>query len=361
MQGGTLVKHLIIALILSAAAISAQQPKVTNTQFNTEPAGAGLSATVTRFQRSSQPLWIGYEVPALPRTHLSSCSDSTGSSQAEDGCCGEYQLEDTRDRVSNSDQNLQANSNMYVLLRLDHGTIIKVRPATPGCRLNAGGIPFTWLTGVQPNDSVAFLSRLAAQSIDNQSTQDKHVTEGALVTLSTHATPAATDALASLASTSTNPRLREKAAFWLGAQRGHEGYLALQQLVSKEQDTKLREKLAFDLSINSDPAAVDEILKMAKSDSDSRVRGQALFWLAQKAGKKATAALKDAIDNDPDTAVKKKAVFALSQLPKDEGIPQLVHVADTNTNPTIRKGAIFWLGQSNDPRALQYLEAVLKR
>ena len=250
--------------------------------------------------------------------------------------------------MTNTDQTPQPNSNMYVLLRLDHGAIIKVRSAAPGCRLNAGGVPFTWLTGVQPNDSVAFLSKLAAQSIDNQDTQEKHVTEGALVVLSTHATPTATDALASLASTSTSPRLREKAAFWLGAQRGHEGYLALQQLVSKEQDAKLREKLAFDLSINSDPAAVDEILKMAKFDADSHVRGQALFWLAQKAGKKATAALKGCNRNDPELQVKKKAVFALSQLPKDEGIPQLVHVADTNTNPTIRKEAIFWLGQSKE-------------
>jgi HEAT repeat protein len=59
--------------------------------------------------------------------------------------------------------------------------------------------------------------------------------------------------------------------------------------------------------------------------------------------------------------VKKKAVFALSQLPQDEGIPQLMHVADSNSNPAIRKEAIFWLGQSKDPRALEYLEAILKR
>lgn len=249
-------------------------------------------------------------------------------------------------------------SSMYVLLRLDHGAITKIRPANAGCRLNAGGISFTWLTGVQPNESVAFLGKLAAQPGDNQI---KRITEDALVTLAMHATPAATETLTSLA-TPTNPaHLREKAAFWLGAKRGHDGYLALQQLVTKEQDTKLREKLAFDLSINSDPAAVDEILKMAKSDSDPQVRGQAIFWLAQKAGKKASAAITAAIENDPDTAVKKKAVFALSQLPKDEGVPQLMHVADTNSNPVVRKEAIFWLGQSNDPRALQYLEAVLKR
>jgi HEAT repeats len=355
------VKHnLIIALVLSASAIaiSAQQPKVINTRFNTEPAGAGLSATVTRFQRSNQQLWIGYEVPALPRTHFSSCSDFAGASQAQDGCCGEYQLEDTRDGMNTSPGQNPSPVNMYVLLRLDHGDLIKIRLANAGCQLNAGGVPFTWVTGVQPNDSVTFLGKLASQSDDNQA---KRVTEDALAALAMHNTSAATDMLASLATPSNSPRLREKAAFWMGAQRGHEGYLALQKLVAKEQDAKLREKLAFDFSINSDPAATDEILRMAKSDSDARVRSQALFWLAQKAGKKATAALKDAIDNDPDTDVKKKAVFALSQLPKDEGIPQLMHVADTNKNPAVRKEAIFWLGQSDDPRALQYLEAVLKR
>jgi HEAT repeats len=356
------MKHLIIALVLSASAIaiSGQQPKVVNTQFNTEPVTSGLSATVTRFQRSSQPLWIGYEVPSLPRTNFSSCPDSSGASQAEDGCCGEYRLEDTRDGMTTSDQK-PSPANMYVLLRLDHGAITKVRPANAGCRLNAGGIPFIWLTGVQPDDSVAFLAKLATQPEDNEDNQDKRLTEDALVTLAMHATLSATDALTSLAAPTNSPRLREKAAFWLGAKRGHEGYLALQQLVTKEQDPKLREKLAFDLSINSDPAAVDEIIKMAKSDADPGVRGQAIFWLAQKAGKKASAAITAAIENDPELQVKKKAVFALSQLPKDEGVPQLIHVADTNSNPAIRKEAIFWIGQSKDPRALEYLEAVLKR
>jgi HEAT repeat protein len=67
--------------------------------------------------------------------------------------------------------------------------------------------------------------------------------------------------------------LREKAAFWLGAQRGHEGLLALRELVRSEQDG----------------------------------------------------------------------------------------IADTNSNFAIRKEAIFWLGQTNDPRALAYMEQVLQR
>jgi HEAT repeat protein len=76
---------------------------------------------------------------------------------------------------------------------------------------------------------------------------------------------------------------------------------------------------------------------------------------------RATGALTDAIQNDPEADVKKKAVFALSQLPKDESVPHLIHVADTNSNLTVRKEAFFWLGQSQDLRALAYLEQVLKR
>jgi hypothetical protein len=354
---------LTLMLILSASAVGAQQPKVVNTQFNTEPAGSDLSATVARLQRPAQPLWLGYEVPALPRTNFSSCSDFEGASQFEEACCGEYQLESprpgfvARDGLSASDQK-PTPALMYVLLRLDQGAIIKVRPANAGCRLNAGGIPFTWLTGVQPDDSVAFLAKLGARPDDSQGMR---VSEGALMTLAMHASPTATSALASLADPSNPPRLREKSAFWLGAQRGHEGFQVLQQLVAKEQDPKFREKLAFDLSIGSDPAAIDELLKMAHSDASPQVRGQAIFWLAQKAGKKANASITAAIENDPDVQVKKKAVFALSQLPQDEGVPQLMHVADSNSNPAIRKEAIFWLGQSKDPRALEYLEGILKR
>ena len=78
-------------------------------------------------------------------------------------------------------------------------------------------------------------------------------------------------------------------------------------------------------------------------------------------GKKAGASITAAIENDPDMQVKKKAVFALSQLPQDESTPQLMRVADSNSNPAFRKEAIFWLGQSKDPRALEYLETILKR
>jgi HEAT repeat protein len=348
---------LVLALAASALMTAAQEPRVTNTQFRSGPVSLGLSATVDRFRHSNGALWLGYAVQALPRTHLSACSSWTGSSEVEAGCCNELQLEDTADNLNTTQQPDLPAPMVSVLLRLDHSEIVRVRMAPAGCVLNGGGVPFEWLTGVQPEDSAQYLGKLAQDAAAVRG----HLVEQSLAALSMHATPKATEILTSLAGDANSTYLREKAAFWLGAQRGHDGMMALRQLVASEQDAKLREKLAFDLSINSDPAAVDELIRMAKSDDDSRVRGQALFWLAHKAGKKAVGALNASIENDPNFEVKKKAVFALSQLPKEESVPQLVHVAETNSNFAIRKEAIFWLGQSNDPRALAYIEEVLKR
>jgi len=281
----------------------------------------------------------------------------------EAGCCNELRLEDTPDNLNTSDNAGAPAPTVYVLLRLDQGEVRKVRMARAGCTLDAGGVAFEWLTEVQADESIAFLGKLAASAAALRDTGDHRgrLADESLVALSMHAAPKATDVLASLATPGNSNYLREKAAFWLGAQRGHEGLVALRQILQSEQDSKVRQKLVFDFSINSDPAATDDLIQLAKSDADSGVRGQALFWLAQKAGKKAVGALNTAIENDPNFEVKKKAVFALSQLPREESVPQLVHVADTNANFAIRKEAIFWLGQTNDPRAIAYIEQVLKR
>jgi hypothetical protein len=337
---------------VSMLAMAQQPPKVFNAQFHTEPAGAGLSATVDRFQHASGPLWLGYEVAAVPQSHFSVCSGD-GDGSMDDGCCGVYRLENRDSNFRTSDASGPAETSVDVLVRIDQGAVDKVRFVGAGCRLDGGGLPFTWLTDVQPGDSVAWLSSLI--TADNR----KH-TDQALAAIAVHATEKATTALTRFASSANPLWLREKAAFWLGAERGHDGLIALEKLAT-DPDPEFRAKLAFDLSVSHEPESTDDLIRLAKSDSDTRVREEAIFWVAQKAGKKAVAALQDAVDNDPEIAVKKKAVFALSQLPKNEAVPDLLHVAQTNPDPAIRKEAIFWLGQTHDPRALAYFEQILER
>lgn len=346
-------RDLFIAATLSVSmlAMAQQQPKVINAQFHTESAGAGLSATVNTLQHSNGPLWLGYEVAAVPGSHFSMCSDYNDSS-ADNGCCGVYRLEDSNNTFHSSDHDQATPASIAVLVRVDGGAVDKVRFIGTGCQLDAGGLPFTWLTDVKADDSVAWLSSLV--TADN-----KRHTDQAIAAVAMHATAKATSALESF-SASTNPLwLREKAAFWLGAGRGHDGFLALKKL-ENDPDPEFRKKLSFDVSVSHDPAAVDDLIGMAKSDKDIGVREQAIFWVGQKASKKAIALLKDTVENDPEVGVKKKAVFALSQLPKDEAVPELLHVAQTNPNPAVRKDAMFWLGQTHDPRALAYFEQILE-
>jgi HEAT repeat protein len=352
-----MTQKLSLAVLLCASVIAAiaQQPQVTNTRFASESVGKSLFAAVDRFQHSGESRWIGYELPALPQTHFTSCSNW---SKSGDRCCGEYLLERDNNNISTSDRKSNSPSDLYILIRLDHGTITNLRSVMAGCHLNAGGVDFTWLTGVQSEESATFLGRLAANTTEDGT---HRLVDEALAALSMHATSVATQVLGELTSSKHNLQLREKAAFWLGVERGHDGFVILQQLARTDSDSSLREKLTFDLSQNSDSGATDELIRMAKSDENTKVREQALFWLAQKAGKKAASTLSSAVESDSELSVKKKAVFALSQLPQGEGIPQLIHVAETNSNPSLKKEAIFWIGQSKDPRALQYLEEVLRR
>jgi HEAT repeat protein len=214
-------------------------------------------------------------------------------------------------------------------------------------------LSFTWLSGVNADESISWLASVVSAD-DN-----KRLADEALATIAMHETGKATTVLAGFAASSNPMWLREKTAFWLGAERGHDGLLALEKLMG-DGDPEFRKKLAFDLSVNHEPAAIDDMIRMAKSDSDTRVREEAIFWVGQKAGAKAVGTLKDSIANDPEVAVKKKAVFALSQLPKDQAVPELLQVAQNNTNPVVRKEAIFWLGQTHDPRALAYFEKILE-
>ena len=330
---------------------SAQQPKVINAQMHTESASAGLSAAVEQLKHASGPQWLGYAVAAVPGSHFSMCSNE--ESMKDEGCCGVYRLEAENNNYRSSDGDHGTETSIEILARIDKGAIDKIRFIGTSCQLDAGGLPFTSLTDVKADDSVAWLSSMV-------NADDKKHADQALAAIAMHETQKATAALEGFASSSNPLWLREKGAFWLGAGRGHEGFLALKKLEG-DADPEFRKKVVFDLFVSHDPAAIDDVISMAKSDKDVGVREQAIFWVGQKAGKRAVATLKDTVENDPEVGVKKKAVFALSQLPRDEAVPELLHVAQTNNSPTVRKEAIFWLGQTHDPRALDYFEQILSK
>jgi HEAT repeat protein len=104
------------------------------------------------------------------------------------------------------------------------------------------------------------------------------------------------------------------------------------------------------------------LLRLARNSAlPEERRRTAIFWLGQAAEAAAGRAL-DSIAGDVrgDREVRKQAVFALSQRSADEAVPALIRIARTSPDPELRKTALFWLGQSDDSRALDLFEEILR-
>jgi len=341
------------------ASQSTDAPRIENAKLETRAASASLEATIRELAgKAGQPEWVGYSVDEVAGQQGVCCNNNWN-----DGNCGTCRLEKENSGAYGTTHKegtvkLESPRRLVVLYRLEAKQVVKIRVASDNCTLDAGGLPFVWLTGVKASESVALLASYVRGS-ELEDHGDHGIGNGALTALALHADGSADQALESFVKADQREGLRRQTAFWMGAARGKAGFVALQQMAKTDPSSDVRAHVTFALSVSHEAGAVDEMIRMAHDDASSHVRGQALFWLAQKAGKKAVGTITGAIENDPDTDVKKKAVFALSQLPKEEGVPKLIEVAQTNHNPEVRKQAMFWLGQSNDPRALQFFEKIL--
>lgn len=344
-----------LAAVLAAASASAQAPapRVVNASVEQRVVSGALETFFDALVNGqTNPAWIAYSVPAVAGHHAGCCG--SGESATTGTPC---YLEGRPSTTAGESRpvKLEGDRALLVLFRVEARQVGRIALFSPECELDAGGLRFFSLTGVQPADSVRMLSRLARAA----GTADR-VARTAVTALALHGDPSADAALQQLVAPEQPMSVRTQAALWLGGVRGVRGYQVLREVVERDASPEFRRQATLGLSRSAEPGATDTLLRMAKVDADASVRGQALFWLAQKAGKQAIGAITDAIQNDPESQVKERAVFALSQLPKDEGVPLLITVARSNRDPKVRQRAMFWLGQSKDPRAVAFFEEILK-
>ena len=343
-----LARLSLLVLLPAFGALHAQQPSVQPTvqhaRLSTVSAsGRPLAAIVEDAGHTANPVWIGYSVPACEGFHSGSGGDTV---QYLEGGGHLHHEDNYRDNTFD---------HFEILLRVENGHIDKLALSTPDRTLDAGGLRLIWINNVAPTDSLHFLAATARTAGNDQVRND------AIFFASLHQSPETTPTLVDLAAPSSPLETRDKAAFWLANQRGHDGFLAVRKLAREDADPAFREKLTFDLTLCKDePAAVDELISMAREDASPQVRRQAQFWMANLGGEKVAAILNDRARHDPDGDIRQSAVFAISRLPNGKATPGLIQLAQTSTDPGVRRQAIFWLGQSSDPQAFTYLEHVLK-
>src|SRR5579859_4083502 len=158
---------VLMAALLAAGTLTAGQtaevPQVLNAKMETRAVSASLAETLRGIEaQADKPEWVAYSVAEIAGDRTVCC----GNYNDGYGGCGTCRLEKENGATSTSSQKIEQNGTvelegsrqLVVLFRLEGKQVLKIREASENCTLDAGGLPFIWLTGVKPAESVALLS-----------------------------------------------------------------------------------------------------------------------------------------------------------------------------------------------------------
>jgi hypothetical protein len=161
--GQTVLMVALLAAGTLTAGQTAEAPQVLNAKMEMRAVTASLADTLRGIEaQADKPEWIGYSVAETAGDRTVCC----GNYNDGYGSCGTCRLEKENGMTSTSSQKdgkdgtlqLEGSRQLVVLFRLEGKQVMRVREASENCTLDAGGLPFIWLTGVKPAESVAVLA-----------------------------------------------------------------------------------------------------------------------------------------------------------------------------------------------------------
>jgi hypothetical protein len=263
-------RSLAVAALFALAGVAlaqAPQPNLTNAKFERRPFAGDLAAQI----RGTAPAWFGYAIKTKRGDHQNCCwGGSNGYGCRLEGDSGTV----VTGQVSNSPIQLEGTDTLAVLLRVENDRVEKIRVFGLECPLDAGGLPFTWLTGVPADASIRYLEKLVTSS------SDRHF-DGALFAISQHDDPRGVDALIRLAKNDPSAHVRGQALFWLAQRAGQRASAAIQNAIENDPDTGVKKRAVFALSQLPKDEAVPKLIEIARNQKNREVQKQAFFWLGQ--------------------------------------------------------------------------------
>ncbi len=275
------------AFLLFASALLAQnqQPNVVNARFESRAFSGNLDSQI----RASSPTWFGYAVKTARNDNQSCCWN--GGNQS--GCWLEGRSDGVVTGVRSSGPvqpvQLEGSDAVAVLFRVANNDVEKVQVYSLSCPLDAGGLPFVWLTGVSANASLPYLEKLVTTS------NSTHAANGAIFAISQHEDPSGVDLLIRLAKNNSSPHVRGQAIFWLAQKAGKKASSAITDAIENDPDTQVKKRAVFALSQLPKDEAVPKLIEIARSQRNPEVRKQAFFWLGQSKDPRALAFLEEVL------------------------------------------------------------------
>ena len=263
---------LVLSCSLVAASAFAQQPRVVNARVAARAADPDLARAIAAIARDQvEPAWLAYSVAVFNRD----------ANRGNDGWSERCRLEQTTpdsvgvNNVVVGPIRLEAASTVLVLMRLQSREVERIRTLSADCQIDAGGLPFYWMEGVNAAQSVAFLKAYATgANLRGQS-------DAALSTISLHRDPSAPIALLDLARNSQDTRVRQRALFWVARRAESQAVPAITEAIERDPDIDVKKQAVFALSQLPRDEGVPLLIKLARSNTNPAVRKQAMFWLGQ--------------------------------------------------------------------------------
>ena len=238
-----------LVLLAAALPLCAQTGvHIDNAQIETRTAQPLEPAFRSILQAQSDPAWIGYTVPMVPKEG--------------GGCHGTAVF-------------LEGPSRMAVLFRIERRQVDRIRIATEDCPIDGGGLRFYLLTGVIPSESTSLLSGLLGDA-------SGRIRDQALSAIARTNDPSAVPVLLRAAQQDKSSRVRGQALTWLAQRAARQiSEAAIREAVDKDPETEAKKKAVYALTRIPRGEGIPLLIEIARTNRNAAVRKQAMFWLGQ--------------------------------------------------------------------------------
>lgn len=354
----------IVGAVLTAAPTPLPQAGSVQPPFQNakvEPRSAtSIDRELSSLGAGPDPVWFGWRVPMIDGDHGNCDSWFSNNNQYFRGMVMENSGNQPPAQQPTGPARLEGGTGLVVFVRMINGNVERMRTISDDCPVDGGGRTVYWLNGITPAESLRYLQTFTAMDGLNINSRRSQA-ERALEAIALHRDPTADAILDKLADASYDNGLRGTAISGLAQNRGAHGFTKIQSLLAAERSQSGRTSLVRALGQTRQPGTADALLTLAKSDPDAKVRGEAVYYYAARAGAAGIGNVTAIVENDRDDVVKTRGISGLNALPNGAGIDPLLKVARSSKNLAVTKAAVSALSSSKDPRAMAYMEELVKR
>lgn len=192
-------------------------------------------------------------------------------------------------------------------------------------------------------------------------TADRELKNRAIFAISQHEDPRAISLLRQYAENeSLDAQLRKQAIFWIGEEGEEQSLPFLTELFANLADAELRQQVLFAVSKTHAAGSAEWLLERARDETESRgVRQQALFWAAESG--LSVDELNALYEGFDDSGLREYLIWLIAENGGRGSFESLLDIARNDPDSEMRSKAVFWIGESDDPRAAEFILELLEQ